>query len=86
MFYIPTTFNEESNLYPNNWSGYAALLQGSCLDTVSAGWIISEISFTKTRGYCSIGVGIGRFLERSGSRLIQVGTKEDVRNDGIKDY
>ena len=85
VFYAPTALVGESNLYTNNWSGYAAVSSSTAFDSISASWTVPEVASAPVPGYSAVWIGIGGFLERS-NRLIQAGTEQDVRSDGSKDY
>jgi hypothetical protein len=83
IFYEPQA-GGASNLYSNNWSGYAAVSSTS-FDSVSAAWKVPDVASSQEPRYSSIWVGIGGFVER-GNRLIQAGTEQDVESNGHKDF
>jgi hypothetical protein len=91
FFYAPTSLVvKASNLYANNWSGYAVVSSSSTVassdfDSISASWTVPEVGASPAPGYSSVWIGIGGLLEKS-NRLIQVGTEQDIRSDGSKDY
>ena len=75
---------KESNLYPNNWSGYTvASSSTNAFNSISASWTVPEIASEPTPGYSSVWIGIGRVLEGS-NRLIQAGTEQDIASNGFK--
>ena len=90
-FYKPmsmTVVKDESSLYSNNWSGYAAAsspLGTTTFNSISASWIVPEVTSALAPGYSSVWIGIGGSLERS-TRLIQAGTEQDVASNGMKNY
>jgi hypothetical protein len=89
LFYSPLfSVVKESSLYSNNWSGYAAVVAPSgttAFDSISASWVVPEITSSSNPAYSSVWIGIGGFLQSS-NRLIQAGTEQDVASDGSKDY
>ncbi len=91
FFYGPTSLvMKESDLYSNNWSGYAAVAAPSsttatAFDSISASWTVPEVTSALAPAYSSAWIGLGGFLQR-GDRLVQAGTEEDVASDGSKNY
>ncbi len=89
FYYTPISLvGRESNLYSNNWSGYAAAVTSSsttAFNSISASWRVPEVASAPAPGYSSVWIGIGGSLERS-NRLIQAGTEQDVASDGSKNY
>jgi hypothetical protein len=89
FYYTPISLvGRESNLYSNNWSGYAAAVTSSsttAFNSISASWRVPEVASAPAPGYSSVWIGISGSLERS-NRLIQAGTEQDVASDGSKNY
>jgi hypothetical protein len=87
FFYTPISLVvKESNLYSNNWSGYAvASSSTTTFNSISASWTVPDVASEPAPGYSSIWIGIGEFLEES-NRLIQAGTEQDVASNGVKNY
>jgi len=70
--------------YASNWSGYVATTPGQ-YSSVSASWAIPSVSTSSTAVYSSVWIGIGGWYANS-NRLIQVGTDQDVLNNGSAVY
>jgi len=70
--------------YSPNWSGYVATAPGP-YTLVSANWTIPSVSTPSPPAYSSVWVGIGGWYSNS-NRLIQVGTDQDVLNNGSAVY
>jgi peptidase A4-like protein len=81
----------QSDLYANNWSDYAPLATNSlgtttsAFDSISAHWIVPEVTAASAPVYSSAWIGMGGFSQR-GDRLVQAGTEQDVASDGSKNY
>jgi hypothetical protein len=70
--------------YASNWSGYVATSPGP-YTFVSASWTIPSVSTTSPPAYSSLWVGVGGWYSNS-NRLIQVGTDQDVLDNGSAVY
>ncbi|MGA2237770.1 MAG: G1 family glutamic endopeptidase [Candidatus Bathyarchaeia archaeon] len=70
--------------YASNWSGWVATAPGP-YTAVNASWTVPSVSAIPRPAYSSTWVGIGGFFSNS-SRLIQVGTDQDVLNNGSAVY
>lgn len=70
--------------YASNWSGYVASAPGP-YTSVTASWGVPSVSSVFPPAYSSVWVGIGGWY-RSSNRLIQVGTDQDVLDNGSTVY
>jgi hypothetical protein len=70
--------------YSSNWSGYVATAPGP-YTAVDASWTVPSVSAISPPAYSSIWVGIGGWFNNS-RRLIQVGTDQDIQNNGSAAY
>jgi len=70
--------------YSSNWSGYVITAPGP-YTAVNASWTVPSVSAIPPPAYSSIWVGIGGWFSNS-NRLIQVGTDQDVLNNGSAVY
>ncbi len=82
---------KQSDLYTNNWSGYAATVPSSgapssSFNFISASWTVPKIASSQTLGYSSVWTGIGGLLDSRNNRFIQIGTEQDVQADGSMNY
>jgi hypothetical protein len=79
---------KQSDLYSNNWSGYAAFSSSSAsaFDSISASWTVPKVASLPAPGYSSAWIGIGGLLDSESNRLIQVGTEHDVQSGGSTNY
>jgi peptidase A4-like protein len=81
---------KQSDLYTNNWSGYAATVPSSgassSFNSISASWTVPKVASSPAPGYSSAWIGIGGLLDSGNNRLIQIGTEHDVQADGSKNY
>ena len=68
----------------SNWSGYVAIAPGP-YTAVNASWTVPSVSAISLPAYSSIWVGIGGSFNNS-RRLIQVGTDQDVQDNGSATY
>jgi hypothetical protein len=70
-----------TTVYASNWSGYVATAPG-LYTSVSASWAVPSVS-SSSPAYSSVWIGIGGW---NSTRLIQVGTDQDVLNNGSAVY
>ena len=70
--------------YSSNWSGYVVTSPGP-YTAVNASWTVPSVSAISPPAYSSIWVGIGGAFNNS-NRLIQVGTDQDVQDNGSAAY
>jgi hypothetical protein len=70
--------------YSSNWSGYVVTTPGP-YTAVNASWTVPPVSAISPPAYSSIWVGIGGSFNSS-KRLIQVGTGQDVQDNGSAVY
>ena len=70
--------------YSSNWSGYVVTAPGP-YTAVNASWTVPSVSAISPPAYSSIWVGIGGSFNNS-RRLIQVGTDQDVQDNGSATY
>jgi hypothetical protein len=70
--------------YSSNWSGYVVTAPGP-YTAVNASWTVPSVSAISPPAYSSIWVGIGGSFNNS-RRLIQVGTDQDVEDNGSASY
>jgi hypothetical protein len=73
-----------STHYASNWSGYVATSPGP-YTLVSASWIVPSVSVLSPPTYSSVWIGVGGWY-RNSNRLIQIGTDQDVLNNGTAVY
>lgn len=71
-----------TTVYASNWSGYVATAPGQ-YTSVSASWTIPSVSTSSPPAYSSAWIGIGGW---NSTRLIQVGTDQDILNNGSAVY
>jgi hypothetical protein len=71
-----------TTVYTSNWSGYVATAPGQ-YTSVSASWVVPSVSTSSPPAYSSAWIGIGGW---NSTRLIQVGTDQDVLNNGSAVY
>jgi hypothetical protein len=69
-----------TNGYSLNWSGYVVTAPGP-FTAVNASWTVPSVSAISPPAYSSTWVGIGGLFNNS-RRLIQVGTDQDVQDNG----
>jgi hypothetical protein len=72
-----------TSAYSSNWTGYVATAPG-LYTAVNASWRVPPVSAVSPPAYSSIWVGIGGWS--NSRRLIQVGTDQDVQENGTTAY
>jgi hypothetical protein len=70
--------------YSSNWSGYVVTAPGP-YTAVAASWTVPSVSAISPPAYSSVWVGIGGLFNNS-RRLIQIGTDQDVQDNGTAVY
>jgi hypothetical protein len=79
-----SAFPTVTTAYSSNWSGYVITAPGP-YTAVNASWTVPPVSAISPPAYSSIWVGIGGSFNNS-RRLIQVGTDQDVQDNGSAVY